>query len=85
MKKSMIYELFTKKNIDILLFLSKTSAHIRDIADLSKISPAKVHGAVQLFKKYKLVKETKKKNMKIIELNYNSLLWKRMKQLLEMG
>ena len=84
MKKNMTYKLFTKKNIDILLFLSKNSAHIRDIADLSKISPTKVHDTVQLFKKYKLVSERKKKNMKIIELDHDSLLWKRMKQLLEM-
>ena len=80
----MIYEIFTKKNIEILMFLSKESVHIRDIADILHISPGKVHGAVQLFKKHKLVTERRKKNLKIIELNHNSLLWKRIKQLLEM-
>ncbi|MBT4824134.1 winged helix-turn-helix transcriptional regulator [Candidatus Woesearchaeota archaeon] len=80
----MIHEIFTKKNIEILMFLSKESVHIRDIADILHISPGKVHSAVQLFKKYKLVTERKKKNLKIIELNNNSLLWKKIKQLLEM-
>ena len=80
----MIHELFTKKNLVILTFLSENSAHIRDIADILHISPAKVHGAVQLFKRYKLVTERKKKNLKIIELNEKSLLWKRIKQIMEM-
>jgi len=80
----MIQELFTKKNLAILTFLSKNNIHIRDIADMMNISPAKVHNAVQLFKKYKLVKEIKKKNMKIIELNKNSLLLKRINAVLEM-
>jgi|SaaInlLV_10m_DNA_4_1040232.scaffolds.fasta_scaffold15916_2 DNA-binding transcriptional regulator GbsR (MarR family) len=84
MKIDMIHEIFTKKNIEILMFLSKESVHIRDIADILHISPGKVHSAVQLFKKYKLVTERKKKNLKIIELNNNSLLWKKIKQLLEM-
>ena len=84
MKMSMIYEIFTKKNLEILMFLSKNTVHIRDIADMLHISPGKVHGAIQLFKKYKLVTERKKKNLKIIELNHSSLLWKRIKLIMEM-
>lgn len=80
----MITELFTRKNMEILVFLSHNSMHIRDIAAELEISPAKVHNAVQLFKRYDLVTETKKKNMKIIQLNLDSLLWKRIKQLIEM-
>jgi predicted transcriptional regulator len=80
----MIHELFTRKNIMILIFLSKNTMHIRDIADMLHISPGKVHSAIQLFKKYKLVTERKKKNLKIIQLNESSLLWKRIKKILDM-
>ncbi|MBT4540967.1 hypothetical protein HOC35_05630 [Candidatus Woesearchaeota archaeon] len=80
----MVHELFTRKNLEILIFLSKNTVHIREVADMLHISPGKVHSAIQLFKKYKLVSERKKKNLKIIELNQNSLLWKRMKSILDM-
>jgi DNA-binding IclR family transcriptional regulator len=80
----MIIDIFTKKNIDILMFLSKNTVHIRDIADMMHISPAKAHGAVQLFKRYHLVTETKKKNLKIIQLNHDSLLLKRIKNIINM-
>ena len=43
-------KIFTKKNLEILKLLEKESSHIRYIAEKLKISPAKVHGTIQLFK-----------------------------------
>ena len=76
-------KIFTKKNIEILNLLEKESLHIRDIADRLKISPAKVHGTIQLFKKHNIVNEIKDKNKKIIRLNKNNKLLKNIENLME--
>jgi len=76
-------KLFTKKNIEILELLEKESLHIRDIADKLGISPAKVHGTIQLFKKHNIVNEIKDKNKKIIKLNKNNRLLKNIESLME--
>lgn len=60
--------IFTKKNIEILRFLEKEEAHLRDISDRLKISPGKVHSAVKLFKKNNLIEERREKNRVIISL-----------------
>jgi adenylosuccinate lyase len=65
-------KIFTKKNIEILKLLEKESLHIREIADKLRISPAKVHSAIQLFKEHNIVNEIKDKNRKIIKLNKNN-------------
>ncbi len=75
--------IFTKKNIEILNLLEKGSLHIRDIAGKLKISPAKVHGAIQLFKKHNIVNEIKDKNKKVIKLNKNNKLLKNIENLIE--
>ena len=62
-------KLFTKKNLEILELIQRESLHIREIADRLAISPAKVHDAIQLFKKNSLVREIKEKNRIIIKLN----------------
>ena len=77
-----ITQIFTKKNVEILNLLSKESLHIRDIANRLNISPAKVHFTVKLFKKNKLVKETREKNRVIISLNKQSILLKKIQNLL---
>jgi adenylosuccinate lyase len=76
-------KLFTKKNIEILNLLEKESLHIRDIADKLKISPAKVHGTIQLFKKHNIINEIKDKNKIIIKLNKNNKLLKNIENLIE--
>ena len=76
-------KIFTKKNIEILNLLEKESLHIRDIADKLNISPAKVHGTIQLFKEYNIVNEVKDKNRKIIKLNKNNKLLKNIENLME--
>lgn len=65
-------EIFTKKNVEVLKLLFKESLHIRDIANKLKISPAKVHNSIKVFKKNNLIKETKQKNRIIISLNKNN-------------
>jgi len=76
-------KIFTKKNIEILNLLEQESLHIRDIAEKLKISPAKVHGTIQLFKKHNIVNETKDKNKKIIKLNKNNKLLKNIESLMD--
>ncbi len=78
-----LQKLFTKKNIEILNLLEKESLHIRDIADKLKISPAKVHGTIQLFKKYNIINEIKNKNKIIIKLNKSNKLLKNIENLME--
>ena len=80
----MLSELFTKKNLEILLFILNHQYHIRDIADELKCSPAKVHSAVKLFKQYDLVKENKVKNKLIIIANHESKLLKKINELLKL-
>ena len=60
---------FTKANVRILQLLSNESLHIREIAERLKLSPAKVHNMIQLFKEYGLVSEREEKNRKVITLN----------------
>ena len=77
-------KLFTKKNLLILELLEKENLHIREIADRLKISPAKVHDTIKLFKKNDLITETKDKNRIIIKLNKNNSLLKNIENLLKM-
>src|SRR3989338_9422940 len=77
-------KIFTKKNIEILNLLEKESLHIRELAEKLDISPAKVHGTIQLFKKYDLVHEIKDKNKKIIKLNKTNPLLKNIENLMAM-
>jgi len=76
-------KIFTKKNIEILNLLERGSLHIRDIADKLKISPAKVHGTIQLFKEYNIVNEIKDKNRKVIKLNKSNKLLKNIENLMD--
>lgn len=76
-------EIFTKKNLAILEFMTENEVHIRDIADMLKISPAKVHNAVRIFKKYGLVNERQLKNKKIISLDQNSVLLKKIIEIIK--
>ena len=78
-----LQKIFTKKNIEILNLLEKESLHIRDIANKLGISPAKVHGTIQLFKKYNLINEIQDKNRKIIKLNKNNNLLKNIENLMD--
>jgi len=81
--KMELSKIFTKKNIEILKLLEKQSSHIRDIALKLKISPAKVHNTIQLFKKHNLIEEIKEKNKIIIALNKNSPLLKNIENLMD--
>jgi adenylosuccinate lyase len=77
-------KLFTKKNLMILELLEKENLHIREIAERLKISPAKVHNTIKLFKKNDLITETRDKNKIIIKLNKNNVLLKNIENLLKM-
>ena len=78
-----INKILTKTNIEILKLLETETSHIREIADKLNISPAKVHGAIQLFKKHNLVNEIKDKNKKVIKLNRGNKLLKNIENLME--
>jgi len=77
--------IFTKKNIEILRLLERESLHLREIAEKLRISPAKVHQTIQLFKKHDLVHETQDKNRKIIKLNKSNALLRNIETLISMG
>ena len=77
-----ISKIFTKRNLEVIHVLMKDKLHIRDIAARLRCSPAKVHNSIQLFKKYGLVEEVKEKNRKVIHLNNESELLKKIKNLL---
>jgi DNA-binding MarR family transcriptional regulator len=81
----MLSELFTKKNLEILVFISEHEYHIRDIADTLKCSPAKVHNAVKLFKQYGIVKEKQVKNKKIVIANRDSIMFKKIMELVNIS
>lgn len=74
-------KIFTRINLDILDLLEQDNHHIREIADRLGCSPAKVHSCVGLFKKHNLVKEVKEKNRKVISLNRDSVLLKRIREM----
>ena len=80
--KMELSKLFTKKNIEILRLLEEESMHIREIAEKLKISPAKVHGTIQLFKKNNIINIIDDKNRKIIKLNKNNKLLKNIENLM---
>lgn len=80
----MLPEIFTKKNLKILVFINSHECHIRDIAEALKCSPAKVHNAVKLFKRYGLVREENFKNMKIITANKESAMFRKIMELLKL-
>ncbi len=80
----MLSNIFTKKNLEILVFITSHEYHIRDIADALKCSPAKVHNAIKLFKTYNLIREEKIKNRNIVIVNKESLLLKKIMELLKL-
>ena len=76
-----ISRIFTNINIQILELLSRERLHIREIADRVKCSPAKVHACIAVFKKNSIVKEVDEKNRKVIVLNLENELTKKILQL----
>ncbi len=78
-------ELITKKNLNIIDLISKKSLCIREIAEKLKCAPSTVHKATVLFKKNNLIKEKKEKNKIIILPNNNSVLFKKIKSLLNIS
>ncbi len=75
--------LLTKKNIEIVKLLKKEDSYLRDIAYKLKISPGKVHSAINLFKNYDLIKEKKEKNRVIISLNKENPLLQNLINIIE--
>ncbi len=82
--KMELSKLFTKKNIEILRLLEEESMHIREIAEKLNISPAKVHGTIQLFKKNNIINIIDDKNRKIIKLNKNNKVLKNIENLINL-
>lgn len=80
----MLSDIFTKRNLEILVFIAEHEYHIRDIADELGCSPAKVHNAVKLFNQYGLVKEENLKNKKIIRADRESPLFRKILELIRM-
>jgi predicted nucleotidyltransferase len=74
---------FTKNNMKILKTIRTTdNLYIREIAEKTRVSPATVHSAVKLFKKLGMVIERNVKNRKVVSLNRNSVLLKKINALL---
>ncbi len=81
----MLSEIFTKKTLKILELLFTQQTHIREIADKIDSSPGFVHTKIQLLKKHNLVKETKIKNRKVIQINHNNLTLIKIKSLINIA
>ena len=79
-----ITEIFTKKNLEILNLLYKepNGLHLRDIAARLNCSPAKAHDSITLFIKNELVSVQEDKNKRIIRLNKNNELFRKIEHLL---
>jgi predicted nucleotidyltransferase len=75
--------IFTNSNIRILEELSKSDElYIREIAERTSISPAKVHQAIKLFKEFGMITEREVKNKKVVSLVRDNILLKRVRSLL---
>jgi adenylosuccinate lyase len=74
--------IFTKINVQILELLSREKLHIREIAERVKCSPAKAHACIRVFKESNIIKEIGEKNRKVIVLNLENELTKRILELL---
>lgn len=81
----MLSEIFTKKTLEMLELLFMQPAHIREIAEKIDSCPGFVHAKIQLLKSYNLVKETKIKNKKVIQINQNNLILKKIKSLMNIA
>jgi len=79
-----ITEVFTKKNLEILDLLYKEphGLHLRDIAARLECSPAKVHDSLKLFRKNELIIEQEDKNKRIVKINKDNILFRKIEQLL---
>ena len=75
-------KIFTRINVQILELLSREKLHIREIAERIKCSPAKVHACIKVFKNKGIVKEINEKNRKVIILNFENELAKKIIELL---
>lgn len=82
-QSTMLEDIFTTKNIEILKLVLAKELHLRDIAAELKCSPAKVHHAIATFKKHGLIKEKRHKNTVIILPNHQSRLLQKIIELLE--
>lgn len=77
-----IFDLVTKKNIQILKLIDSEELHLRDIADRLKISSGTVHKLMALMKRNNLVLEIKQKNRIINKLNKDSPVIKELKRVI---
>jgi predicted nucleotidyltransferase len=75
--------LFTKKNLIILKDIAgESGTYIREISENTGTSPARVHQAIKLFKKFGFIKVEKIKNKKMIFLNRENILLNKIRQLI---
>ncbi len=79
-----ITEIFTKKNLEILDLLCKepNGLHLRDIASRLNCSPAKAYGSINLFIKNGLAVENIDKNKRVVKLNRDNELFRKIEHLL---
>jgi predicted nucleotidyltransferase len=78
----MLSEIFTKKTLEIIELLFLQPAYIREIAEKINSSAGFVHAKIQILKRHNLVKETKIKNKKVIQINQNNLILRKIKSLM---
>jgi len=74
--------IFTKINLQILELLLRERLHLREIADRIKCSPAKVHACIKIFKENDIIKEINDKNRKVIIVNLENELTKKIVELI---
>lgn len=78
-----VVKVFTKNHMKILEVIRRIdNLYIREVAEKAKVSPATVHNAIKLFKKLSIVTERMVKNRKVVSLNRDSILLKRINALL---
>jgi len=71
-----ISKLLTPFNLQIIELLVDESISVRDLANKINCSPAKITQFIKIFLKHRLIKISKEKNRKIINLNKDNPLMK---------
>lgn len=79
-----LLKVFSEKNIEILCTIDSEALHVREIAERTRASPATVHQAINLFTRLGFVKVKRVKNKKVVSLNRNNVVLKKVKALLNL-
>ncbi|MBR9702566.1 winged helix-turn-helix transcriptional regulator, partial [Candidatus Woesearchaeota archaeon] len=75
-------QLFTTRNLALFTALTEKEGSIRELAERTQSSPAKVLQAIKIFKERSLVTEEQRKNRRVIQLNTTHPLTRQIRTLI---